>query len=268
MLIFAKQQGNSTDKMHMTVTRKPRDRTMRNWAYCSPNLAPALGITKIPRHLHALAIILVTAMLLGGLTGCSWNKVKRNYDQAADFVFDVGPTTAPLQEEDETPIIDLNYEAADELASDLGNDIDRLSTILVHPFVNLGQKTDPSPFGRVVAEQLAARLAQRDFAVLMAGAAGTRQPIIAAPEANATAENEVFAKLTKSSFPAAQTEMTGSYLIGGDVIYLSTSISDLTTGAVYSGWQWTLPINKNTMTLLPQLKSPAGGVTPSVQRQF
>jgi hypothetical protein len=212
---------------------------------------------------------LLLVLALVSLPGCSWSKVKRNYDKTADFVFDIGPTSAPLNAEDETPIIDLNYEAADELASDLGNDIDKRSPIRVHPFVNVSRQADPSPFGRVVAEQVASRLAQRDLNVVMA-LAETRKAAPAPPlpaDANAT-EPGGLAMLTKSAYPAAETAMTGNYLIGADVIYLSAQVADSVTGEVFSGWQWTLPVNRNTMTLLPQLRNPQGGLTPTVQRQF
>ncbi|MGE4291337.1 MAG: FlgO family outer membrane protein [Desulfovibrio sp.] len=216
---------------------------------------------------------LLLIVALACLAGCSWSKVKRDYDKAADFVFDIGPTSKPLSEEDETPIISLNYEAADELASDLGNDLDRESPIRVFPFVNVSWKADPSPFGRAVAEQVAARLAQRDFNVIMASSEPQKTPAPAPDptpnpgEANATAA-DFLSTLGKSAYPQTQAEMNGNYLIGADVIYLSASVTDSASGAVFSGWQWTLPVNKNTMTLLPQLRNVNEGLTPTVQRQF
>lgn len=220
-------------------------------------------------RLRALALLLL--VLCCALTACTWNKAKRQYDRAAHFVFDVGPTTAPLHEEDKTSIIDLNYEAGDEIVSDLKNDLPRFVPIVVHNFQNLGRPNDPSPFGHVVAEQVAARLTQWDYHVV------TQTPGPQPAEKDSGDGARANTESTPETLPAqdpdeiqwpSHADLQGSYLIAADVIYLSANISAGASGAVLAGWQWTLPVNQNTMTLLPQLRRPEGGLTPSVRTQF
>ncbi|MEF2144368.1 MAG: FlgO family outer membrane protein [Desulfovibrionaceae bacterium] len=203
---------------------------------------------------------LIVVLLLAVTAGCTWSKVKRNYDKTKDFVFDSKPTTAPLYEDDDTPIIDLNYEAADELISDLSNDVDETAVIHIRSFINIADAGDPSPFGRIVAEQVASRLSQKDYRI----APPSRYKPMAAP-APVAESNSTMALDKDGPPPDVPCELTGSYLIGADVIYVSAQIARLTDGTVLAGYQWTLPVNKNTMTLLPQLRRPGGGTTPSVR---
>lgn len=232
---------------------------------------PVLQMPPSPMPILLLAALLVA---LASLSGCSWKQAKRNYDRGVDFVFDTAPTAAPLGEEDETPIIELNYEAADHLMRDLHDDLAAASSILVHPLADASGRKNASPFGRLVAEQLAARISQWDVDVEFSSTAAPATPsaTASAPTPAPTGADGGAApdapEVAPDGPPLAATELTGNYLTGENVIYLSATVADMRSGRIYSGWQWTLPLNRNTMSILPMRQGSEDGLTPTVQRQF
>ena len=210
------------------------------------------------RFILFLAAGAVALPLLTG--GCSWSKTKRNYDKTVDFVFDVRPTTSDIYEEEDTPIIDLNYEAADELAGTMSDNAPLESPVFVERFTNMTDKNDPSPFGTIVAEQVAAGLVQEGVNVT-AGAARLAEPELGQGE-------EAAVNFLGQAVPLKPSVLTGSYMIGQDVIYLSATITALRDDAVLAAFHWTLPVNDNMRALLPQLNDPVAGTTPSVATSF
>lgn len=203
-----------------------------------------------------LAVGAVILPLAAG--GCTWSKAKRKYDEAASFVFDVRPTTSDIYEEKDTPIIDLNYEAADELASTMAHNAPLESPVFVERFVNMTDRQDPSPLGAIVAEQVAAGLV-REGVNVTAGKARLDEPEIGQePKTNTLGEKIVFR-------PAV---LTGNYVLGKDVIYVSAAITALRDDGVLAAFHWTLPVNDNMRALVPQLANPTAGLTPSVQTSF
>ncbi|MBU1247983.1 MAG: hypothetical protein KKB70_04735 [Proteobacteria bacterium] len=256
--------------------------------------------------------IATTAAFLGLLlllSACSMREVKQNYDDTRNWVLNTEPTAKPSHVEDTTPLIDLNYEAADALDSDLWLKFAPSSPIYYQAFTNQADPTDTAPFGTVVADQVAARLAQLDHNVVSGDPrsddyttprisrttatvpAATPQPGSKAtsetstdlppdtetPKAtSATEENTspapVSAKtdlpIDEQFRPILPSVMTGTYLLGDDVIFVSAKITTLRDNQLISGYQWTLPINQNTRMLLPQMLSPQRGMTPTVQTRF
>lgn len=207
-----------------------------------------------------LILLLTLTCLLLPAGSCTWSKAKREYDKAASFVFDVRPSTSEVYEEDDTPIIDLNYEAASELASTMSGNAPLESPVFVERFTNVNDKNDASSFGSIVAEQVAAGLVQ-DGVNVTAGAARL-------PEANPDTGETTTTNFLGEEIVLRPAVLTGNYVLGEDVIYVSATITALRDDAVLSAYHWTLPINDNMRALLPQLNQPTAGLTPSVGTSF
>ncbi len=206
-----------------------------------------------------LTILLALGALALAVGSCTWSKTKRNYDKAASFVFDVRPTTSELYEEEDTPIIDLNYEAAVELADTMEDYAPLESPVFVERFTNVTDSSDASPFGTVLAEQVAAGLVQEGVHVT-AGQARLPEPTLGEQETETTFLGE--------EIPLRPAVLTGTYMLGKDVIYVSATITALQDDAVLSAYHWTLPVNDNMRVLLPQLEEHGSGMTPSVSTSF
>jgi len=67
--------------------------------------------------------------------------------------------------------------------------------------------------------------------------------------------------------PARPCVLSGTYLIADKVVYVSARITALDNGQVMTAHHWTVPVNRNTRALLPQLKQ-NGGLRPSVRTQL
>ncbi|MBU1041985.1 MAG: hypothetical protein KKF77_12885 [Proteobacteria bacterium] len=227
------------------------------------------------RSTFLMALLLLISWALAGCgntTTSYYSRIKRTVVDAKDDVLGTRPTTAELFAEDNTPLIDINYDAADDMMGLFMPAMNRKSPIYYNRFVNRIDLADPSPFGRLVAEQVAARLALRSFLVTIGPAKVPptvvpkpveHDPLPASPEAR-----EAEFKRTQDEFsPVRPCELTGSYLIADKVVYISAQITAMDNGQVMTAHSWTIPVNRNTRALLPQLKQ-TGGMKPSVRTQL
>lgn len=226
------------------------------------------------RHLRATALLLAALSALVLLSGCAstttsfYNTIKRTAVDAKNDVLGTRPTTSELFTEDNTPLVDINYDAADDLMGLFMPALNRNSPIYYERFRNRIDPADPSPFGRLVSEQVAARLALRNFKVTDGPATvpPLREP--EKPQANLSPDPkvraEVSAKNTEQFNPPRPSVLTGNYLIADKVVYISAKITALDDGQVMAAHHWTVPVNRNTRSLLPQLKQ-NGGMKPSVR---
>lgn len=232
-----------------------------------------------PRHnTAALVLLAILAGLL--LSGCGststsyYSALKRTATDAKDDLLGTRPTTGELFKEDSTPLIDINYDAADTMMGMFMTALNKNSPIYVEPFTNRMDMGDPSPFGALVSEQVAARLALRSFMITLAPPkkpAPRPAPEPAdKPEGLALSGSE--AKAADKRSWEAQNEarpsvLSGTYLIADKVIYISARIVALDDGQVMAAHNWTVPVNRNTRALLPQLKQ-TGGMKPAVRTKL
>lgn len=204
---------------------------------------------KAPRRFPARFLLAVLALAL--LPGCSGTR--------HDLPWGGKPTTF-FDKEDNTPIVELNYKAAERLAANMKKTLPPGSPVYVQAFANMGDPEDARPFGRIVADQVAARLAQEGFRVTEGTPQDPDKPLLASPgRYDPSPSNSTSSRDT----PPREARLSGTYLLGKNVIYLSSKITRLDDKAVVAGFDWTLPNNKNTRELLPQLK--ASGLTPAVK---
>lgn len=214
-----------------------------------------------------LATLLLPALLLVGCgnPGTSYySSLKRTAVNAKDDLLGTRPTTGEILQEDLTPLIDISFDAADMMVGQFLPELNKQSPIYVEPFTNRLDMDDPAPFGALVAEQVAARLAQRTF-MIMQGLPPAR-PRAASVEPGAEAPPPP--KHYESDEPRPCV-MSGTYLVTGKLIYLSARIATLDNGQVMGAHSWTVPVNSSTRALLPQLRLPAGsGMQPSVRTKL
>lgn len=227
------------------------------------------------RHTTALVVLVLLASTLlagcGSTTTSYYSRLKNTAVDAKDDVLGTRPTSAELFPEDNTPLIEINFDAADTLMGLFSPALNRTSPIYVRGFTNRVNPNDPAPFGPLVADQVAARLAQRSFMITEGPPrkpAPTAQPEPAPqPEGLALSGPEAKAAAKRSYEEMNQPRaclLSGTYLIADKVIYISARLAALDNGQVMAAHTWTVPVNRNTRALLPQLKQ-SGGMKPSVR---
>lgn len=229
-----------------------------------------------PRRINAKApIAAVLAALLLSACGSGptsyYSRMKNTVVDAKDDLLGTRPTTAELFPEDSTPLIDINYDAADTMMGVFMPALNKNSPIYVQNFANRVDMGDRSPFGPLVADQVAARLALRGFMVTEGPA---KKPAPApAKEAPASpdglvvtgAEGRALEKRSLEEINKARPcLLSGTYLIADKVIYVNAKIATLDNGEVLAAHSWTVPVNRNTRSLLPQIRQ-TGGMKPSVR---
>lgn len=225
----------------------------------------------------ALLVIpaLLAALLLSGCgnTGTSYySSLKRTTVDAKDDLLGTRPTTSELFPKEGPSLIEINYDAADMIVGSFLPDVEKGWPIYYEPFTNRVDMGDPSPFGALVSEQVAARLAQRSF-MITKGLPRKPAPPQAAPSQSGEAPKDLsaVASAPKNSDPDAPRPclMSGTYLITGKVIFVSAQIATLDNGHVLGAHSWTVPVNNTTRAMLPQLgKSSVNGMTPSVRTKL
>ncbi|MBA4358856.1 MAG: hypothetical protein C0405_14145, partial [Desulfovibrio sp.] len=220
------------------------------------------------RH-RTICLLALILLISAALTGCGstttsyYTRVKRTVLDAKDDVLGTRPTTSELFAEDSTPLIDINYDAADDLMGLFNPALNKKSPIYYERFTNRVDPADPSPFGRLVAEQVAARLALRSFKVTEGPA---RIPATEAAKPPHTSGFVLTGDERKAEEQRMQEEispprpcvLTGSYLIADKVVYVAAQLTALDNGQVMAAHHWTVPVNRNTRALLPQLKQNGG----------
>jgi hypothetical protein len=226
-------------------------------------------------------IATVLTLLLGFsapvlLSGCSsthstsyYNSIKRTVVDAKDDLLGTRPTTAELFREDDTPLIDINYDATDTMIGLILPAVNKTSPIYVERFMNRIDPADPAPFGRLVADQVAARLAMRSFKVTDGPAKAPIGGPPAAPESVSPILSGAERKAAEAKYQQGLDEprpcmLTGTYLIADKVVYVTAKLTAMDDNQVMAAHAWTVPLNRNTRALLPQARQ-NGGLRPSVR---
>jgi TolB-like protein len=203
-------------------------------------------------RLLALAAFLASALLAAGC----------NAKYNPENILGQGPADASFfPSEDDTPIIQSNAQAARELADRLQEALPPRSTVYVTPFVNQASQETNTLFGRVVAAQLAASLAQENVPVVDASmATPPARPSSSRVGPLLDAEGE---EIPLEAQPPRETRLLGSYTPAESQIYLTAQVIDMSDNSAVAGVNWTLPSNPNTRELAPELKR--DGMAPTVR---
>lgn len=226
-------------------------------------------------HTPALLLAVLAALLLSGCAspGTSSSSLNRTAGYVGNTLTGNHPTTGELFPEDDTPLVEINYSAADVMMGTFPEALNKNSPIYYEPFTNRVNLSDPSPFGILISEQVVARLALRHFQVTQGpprkSAPQTAQPA-ESPQESALPGDDAKPVAKPPLQPKDEPRpslLSGTYLIAGNVIYISANITALNDGQVMAAHSWTVPVNRTTRALLPQLKE-TGGMKPAVRTQL
>jgi hypothetical protein len=212
-----------------------------------------------------ILMMILTTIFASGCGNRMWESTKKTTSDTYDFMFDTAPTARSYHDAASIPIIELNYQAADTIYSNVGQfELSKHSAIFVRPFTNQNDPSDGSIFGQVVTEQIADRLVQRGV-LITDGEPGETDSAYAKGISQADYRTMNSNKLNK--LPPRAAMLSGTYVIGDNYIYMAAKVTRLVDKTVISGHNWTLPITDNIRQMLPQLKLD-DGLEPSVKTKF
>ncbi|NDV25545.1 hypothetical protein [Desulfovibrio sp. JC010] len=183
-----------------------------------------------------ISLIMALAALMA-LGACSGYK-----ERTLDYL-GKRPTTGPFFKEDNTPMVELNYKAGDQISNQLEERLPPGSPITVTMFRLRGSNLQ-TDFAKVLTEQVASRIAQKGFAIV---ADSSRFPTTALDEDLAPPEKCVLA---------------GAYSVGTERIFITAAVSTVADGEILGSWDWNVPLNSRTRTLLPIKEDP--NISPMV----
>jgi TolB-like protein len=140
----------------------------------------------------------------------------------------------------------VGYKIADTLADNVAQGLGPEETLMVASFVNVNNLEESSSFGRIIAEQIASRFAQRG------------QKIIELK----LRQNSIFISEGKGEFMLsrdvreisrthnASAIVVGTYADGGDRLYVSARIVRPADSMVISSTDAGIPMQSNTMSVM------------------
>ena len=143
-------------------------------------------------------------------------------------------------------LVAVSYSIADTLADNVAQVIEPSDTLIVASFVNVNNLEESSSFGRIIAEQIASRFAQRGQRVIELK----------------LWQNSIFISEGKGEFMLscdlreisrnhnASAVVVGTYADGGDRLYVSARIVRPTDSMVISATDVGIPMQSNTMSVM------------------
>ncbi len=182
-------------------------------------------------------IIISTLFILMITSGCA-----KQQEATMNYV-GKRPTTGDFFNVDETPLIEINYKAADKISAQLEEILPAGSPITVNVFRLRGSSLQ-TDFAQITTEQVASRIAQKGYAVV--------------------ADNSKFSTQSADKDEPAPVKCTlaGAYTVGPELIYMTAAITTLDDGEILGSWDWTIPLNGQTRSLLPV--NDGGSIIPLV----
>lgn len=212
-----------------------------------------------------ICVFIFATLLASGCGNRMWEDTKDTAADTYNLMFDATPTARSYHELESVPLIELNYQAADVLYSNVGQyELSKHSAVFVKVFTNQNDPSDNAIFGKVMMEQISDRLVQRG--VLITAGDPNESDFEYGPGVNPVDYRSMNSN-TRVKLPPRAARLTGSYTIGDNYIYMAAKVTRLVDSAVVSAHNWTLPINDNVRQMLPQLKLEQG-LEPSVKTKF
>lgn len=149
--------------------------------------------------------------------------------------------------EEPQPKVDLlaaSYDAADALVEAAGDRIDRDNPIVYTPFLPVSRLENPTPLGRILAEQAASRLVQRGYPVVEVRlrqdiAMVSGGPFVLSDDARAVARRVL-----------AKAALVGAYATTSDYVLLNVRLIDVATGIVLASHDSRIHVGFNERTLI------------------
>ncbi|MDR3159933.1 MAG: hypothetical protein LBU11_13235 [Zoogloeaceae bacterium] len=145
----------------------------------------------------------------------------------------------------QSELIAASYQAADALISQAGESLSLRHPVIIATLVNINALEESSPLGRLVSEQLGARLAQRGYKVVELK---IRQKLYMKRH-----EGELM--LTREIRDIAQQHnaqalVIGTYTEGADRVFLNLKLTQIESNIALAAVDYALPLDMNIRALL------------------
>ncbi len=138
-----------------------------------------------------------------------------------------------------------SYTAADNLIRHAPPAQSKKYRLLVTSIANIDNLEDSTSLGRLIGEQLSARFAQQDYAVIEAKLQRNLRKIPRTGEFTLSRQER---DMGKAQF--ADRVVAGTYAVGKDKVYVTLKMLNYRNGEVMSSYAYSLPIGPNTAALL------------------
>jgi TolB-like protein len=151
----------------------------------------------------------------------------------------------------ESELIAASYRAADALASQAGETLSSQHPVIIATLVNINALEESSPLGRLISEQLGARLTQQGYRVIELK---IRQKLYMKRH-----EGELM--LTREIRDIAQQHnaqalIIGTYTEGADRVFINLKLTQVETNIALAAVDYALPLDMNIRALLYRPAAP------------
>lgn len=145
----------------------------------------------------------------------------------------------------DTNIRSANYNAVDFLLEKLPTKLRKDSPVLVASLVNLDNLNESSTFGRVVSEQIASRLKQKDYSTIEMKLRTT----VFIKEGSG--EFLLSREISKISIKhRAQAVVVGTYAVASDRVYITVRIVNVDDGNILASYDYEIPMSRDVFKML------------------
>ena len=145
----------------------------------------------------------------------------------------------------DTNIRSANYNAVDFLLKKLPTKLRKDSPVLVASLVNLDNLNESSTFGRVVSEQIASRLKQKDYSTIEMKLRTT----VFIKEGSG--EFLLSREISKISIKhRAQAVVVGTYAVASDKVYITVRIVNVNDGNILASCDYKIPMSRDVFKML------------------
>ncbi len=143
-------------------------------------------------------------------------------------------------------LVTMGYSIADKLAENAAQSIGPSDSLIVASFVNVNNLEESSSFGRIIAEQIASRFAQRGQSVIELK---LRQNSIFISEGKGEFMlSRDLREISKTHNTSAV--VVGTYANGGDRLYVSARMVRPADNILIAAWDYGIPMQPNTMSVM------------------
>lgn len=145
----------------------------------------------------------------------------------------------------DTNIRSANYNAVDFLLKKLPTKLRKDSPVLVASLVNLDNLNESSTFGRVVSEQIASRLKQKDYSTIEMK---LRTNVFIK---EGSGEFLLSREISKISIKhRAQAVVVGTYAVASDRVYITVRIVNVNDGNILASCDYEIPMSRDVFKML------------------
>lgn len=150
-----------------------------------------------------------------------------------------------LVKDTDIDIRSANYNAVDFLLKKLPTKLRKDSPVLVASLVNLDNLNESSTFGRVVSEQIASRLKQKDYSTIEMKLRTT----VFIKEGSG--EFLLSREISKISIKhRAQAVVVGTYVVASDRVYITVRIVNVDDGNILASCDYEIPMSRDVFKML------------------